>query len=72
MSKQLKGHTTKTELVYKSLVHATVENKLVPVTRLITQDIARELSVSEIPVREALKKSETTELIEVPPIRVQS
>ena len=44
-----------------------MENKLVPVTHLITQDIARGLSVSEIPVREALKKSETTELIEVRP-----
>jgi DNA-binding GntR family transcriptional regulator len=67
MLKPLHEHTTKTELVYKSLVDAIVANELVPGTRLIIQDIARQLSVSDIPVREALRKLEATGLIEVRP-----
>ena len=67
MLKPLQEHATKAELVYKYLVDAIVENELVPGTRLIIQDIARRLSVSEIPVREALSKLETTGLIEVRP-----
>jgi DNA-binding GntR family transcriptional regulator len=67
MLKPLQGHATKAELVYKYLVDAIVENELVPGTRLIIQDIARRLSVSEIPVREALSKLETTGLIEIRP-----
>ena len=67
MLKPLQEHATKADLVYKSLVDAIVGNELVPGTRLIIQDIARRLSVSEIPVREALKKLEATGLIEVRP-----
>ncbi len=67
MLKPLQEHATKAELVYKSLVDAIVENELLPGARLIIQDIARRLSVSEIPVREALKKLEATGLIEVRP-----
>jgi DNA-binding GntR family transcriptional regulator len=65
--KPLQEHSTKAELVYKYLVDAIVGNEIIPGTRLIIQDIARRLSVSEIPVREALKRLESTGLIEVRP-----
>jgi DNA-binding GntR family transcriptional regulator len=65
--KPLREHLTKAERVYKSLVDSIVGNELAPGVRLIIQDIARQLSVSEIPVREALKRLESTGLIEVRP-----
>jgi DNA-binding GntR family transcriptional regulator len=56
--------STKTELVYQSLFDAIIGNKLKPGTRLIVKEIAEQLSVSDIPVREALKMLEATGLIE--------
>lgn len=67
MLKLVKQFSTKTELVYHSLVDAIIENRLTPGTRLIVKDIAEQLSVSDIPVREALKMMEATGLIETRP-----
>ena len=62
--KLVKQFSTKAELVYHSLVDAIIENRLTPGTRLIVKDIAEQLSVSDIPVREALIMLESTGLIE--------
>lgn len=67
MLKPLREYSTKADLVYKTLVEAITTNKLPPGTRLIVKDIAEQLSVSDIPVREALKILESTGLIETKP-----
>jgi DNA-binding GntR family transcriptional regulator len=67
MIELIQKHSTKTELVYRSLVDAIVGNKILPGTRLIVKDIAQQLSVSQIPVREALRRLESTSLIEMKP-----
>ncbi len=67
MLKLAKQFSTKAELVYQSLVDAIVANRLTPGTRLIVKEIADQLSVSDIPVREALKMLEATGLIETKP-----
>ena len=67
MLKLVKAHATKADLVYQSLVEAIITNKLPPGTRLIVKDIAEQLSVSDIPVREALRMMEVTGLIETTP-----
>jgi DNA-binding GntR family transcriptional regulator len=60
-------YSTKAALVYKTLLDAIVERKLTPGTRLIVREIADQLSVSDIPVREALKLLEATGLIQTRP-----
>lgn len=67
MLKVVKQFSTKAELVYQTLLEAIIGNKLVPGTRLIVKEIANQLSVSDIPVREALKMLEATGLIETKP-----
>ena len=59
-----KQFSTKAELVYQSLVDAIIGNILPPGTRLVVKEVAELLSVSDIPVREALKMLESTGLIE--------
>lgn len=63
----VKQYSTKAELVYQALVDAIIGNRLTPGTRLIVKEIAEQLSVSDIPVREALKMLEATGLIETKP-----
>jgi DNA-binding GntR family transcriptional regulator len=65
--KLVKEHSTKAGLVYQTLLSAILANELRPGTRLIVKDIADQLSVSDIPVREALKMLEATCLIETKP-----
>jgi len=65
--KLVREYSTKAELVYKTLMEAIVASKLTPGTRLIVREIADQLSVSDIPVREALKMLETTGLIQTQP-----
>ncbi|MDR3588104.1 MAG: GntR family transcriptional regulator [Negativicutes bacterium] len=67
MLKLVGQYSTKAELVYQALFDAIIANKLTPGTRLIVKDIAEQLSVSDIPVREALKMLEATGLIETKP-----
>lgn len=63
----VKQYSTKAELVYQSIVDAIVGNRLTPGTRLIVKEIAEQMSVSDIPVREAIKMLEATGLIETKP-----
>jgi DNA-binding GntR family transcriptional regulator len=65
--KLVKQFSTKTELVYQTLLEAILANELRPGTRLIVKEVAEQLQVSEIPVREALKLLEGTGLIETTP-----
>jgi DNA-binding GntR family transcriptional regulator len=65
--KLVREYSTKAELVYKTLLDAIVASKLTPGTRLIVREIADQLSVSDIPVREALKMLEATGLIQTRP-----
>ena len=67
MLKLLKQYSTKAELVYNAIFDAIIENKLTPGSRLIVKEIAEQLSVSDIPVREALKMLEATGLIVTKP-----
>lgn len=67
MLELLNKYSTKAELVYKKLIDAIVGNELTPGTRLIVKEIANKFSVSDIPVREALKMLEATGLIETKP-----
>ncbi|PYQ24738.1 MAG: GntR family transcriptional regulator [Acidobacteria bacterium] len=48
-------HRTKQEFVYRTLRDAIIRCELPPGDRLVIDDLARQLSVSAIPVREALQ-----------------
>ncbi|MGE5542255.1 MAG: GntR family transcriptional regulator, partial [Bacillota bacterium] len=60
-------HKTKSGIVYESLKSAIVGGDLAPGTRIIIRDVANELNVSEIPVREALRRLEADGLIKCTP-----
>ncbi|HET8644243.1 MAG TPA: GntR family transcriptional regulator, partial [Vicinamibacteria bacterium] len=49
----LPRHRTKRELVYQTLRDAIMRCELAPGRRLLIDDLARQLEVSAIPVREA-------------------
>ena len=55
------------ETAYAVLREAIVTNALAPGTRLRADDLAKRLGVSKTPVREALRKLQTEELIAVQP-----
>jgi len=48
-------HRTKQEFVYRTLRDAIIRCELPPGERLVIDDLARQLAVSAIPVREALQ-----------------
>ena len=48
-------HRTKQEFVYRTLRAAIIRCELPPGERLVIDDLARQLAVSAIPVREALQ-----------------
>jgi DNA-binding GntR family transcriptional regulator len=54
--KDERGPRTKQQFVYQSLRDAIMHCELMPGQRITTEDIARRLSVSLIPVREALQQ----------------
>ncbi len=49
---------SKTELVYAALHNAILQSELKPGSRLVIDDLALELGVSQIPVREAMRQLE--------------
>lgn len=55
---------TKQELVYRTLREAIMSCRLAPGQRLVIEEIARQLSVSPIPVREALQLLQSERLVE--------
>ncbi|MGE5485308.1 MAG: GntR family transcriptional regulator [Ignavibacteriales bacterium] len=60
-------HKTKSGIVYESLKSAIVGGDLLPGTRIIIHGVANALKVSEIPVREALRKLEADGLVKCTP-----
>jgi DNA-binding GntR family transcriptional regulator len=60
-------HRTKQELAYATLRQAIMKCELQPGERLVIDDLARRLSVSAIPVREALQLLQSEGLVVVVP-----
>jgi DNA-binding GntR family transcriptional regulator len=60
-------HRTKQEFVYRTLRDAILTCELAPDQRLVIDDIARRLSVSTIPVREALQMLQSEGLVTMVP-----
>jgi DNA-binding GntR family transcriptional regulator len=60
-------HRTKQEFVYSTLRQAIMKCELQPAERLVIDDLARRLSVSAIPVREALQTLQSEGLVVVVP-----
>ena len=58
---------TKQEFVYHTLLDAIIRCEVKPGTRLVIEDIAQRLSVSPIPVREALQLLQSERLVESVP-----
>jgi DNA-binding GntR family transcriptional regulator len=57
-------HRTKRELVYQTLRDAIMRCELAPGRRLLIDDLARQLEVSAIPVREALQLLQSEGLVD--------
>lgn len=57
------GHRTKQEFVYRTLRDAIMRCTLVPGQRLVIDDLAKQLEVSAIPVREALQLLQSEGLV---------
>ena len=62
--KPLKAQTLK-DTVYQELFQAIVSGRLEPGTRLVLENVAQQLGVSIMPVREAIRKLEAGELVTV-------
>ena len=60
-------YQTKQKMVYHTLRHAIMHCKLAPGQRLVIEDIAQQLNVSPIPVREALQLLQSEGLTENTP-----
>jgi DNA-binding GntR family transcriptional regulator len=60
-------YQTKQDLVYQTLREAIMHCALAPGQRLVIEEIARELAVSPIPVREALQQLQSEGLVETVP-----
>jgi DNA-binding GntR family transcriptional regulator len=60
----LPRHRTKRELVYQTLRDAIMRCELAPGRRLLIDDLARQLDVSAIPVREALQLLQSEGLVD--------
>jgi DNA-binding GntR family transcriptional regulator len=58
---------TAAETAYVVLREAIMANTLLPGARLLADDLARQLGVSKTPVREALRKLQAEDLIEIGP-----
>lgn len=65
--RQIKSFRSKNELVYASLHHAIIEGELQPGARLIIDELASQLGVSQIPVREALRQLEADGFVIIEP-----
>jgi DNA-binding GntR family transcriptional regulator len=58
---------TKQEYVYRSLRDAILRCELAPGQRIVIDDVARQLSVSAIPIREALQMLQSEGLVTIAP-----
>lgn len=59
----------RSEFVYRSLLDAIREGRIMPGERIREEDVAKTLSVSRTPVREALQLLQTRRLVEMAPGR---
>lgn len=59
-----KNYSTKTELVYEHLKENIINGLIEQGEKIVAREVARQLGVSDIPVREALKKLESEGLVE--------
>lgn len=64
---QTGGHSTKTDSAYAALREAIYSGLLAPGQHVVIQRVARELGMSSIPVREALRRLERDGLISITP-----
>lgn len=60
-------YQTKQEMVYHTLRNAIMRGQLAPGQRLVIEEIAQQLAVSPIPVREALHLLQSERLVETTP-----
>jgi len=58
---------TKSQAVYENLRRDIVDGKLKPGQKIIVSDLSREFGLSEIPIREAVRKLESEGLIQLTP-----
>jgi DNA-binding GntR family transcriptional regulator len=65
LTKRFANVGTAAEIAYAVLREAILSNILTPGTRLRAVDLAKQLSVSKTPVREALRKLQAEDLVEV-------
>lgn len=55
------------ELVYKELEHAIVTARIKPGERLVTEELARQMGISRIPIREAIGRLEARNFLKIQP-----
>ena len=65
--KRLSGFKTKTEVVYNFLKKNILDGRYPPGEKIVISAIARQLDVSYIPIREAIKRLQTEGLLDVTP-----
>ncbi len=65
--RSIKSFRSKNELVYDSLRTAIIHGELAPRKRLVIDELASELGVSQIPVREALRQLEADGFVTIEP-----
>lgn len=60
-------HATKEEVVYQALKAAIVDGRLMPGTHLVVSEVASAMEASAIPVRDALRRLSSEELVDLRP-----
>lgn len=65
--RQIEGFRSKKELVYETLRQEILDGSLPPSTRLVIDDLAAQLGVSQIPVREALQQLQADGYVVIQP-----
>ena len=66
-SNRLSGFKTKTEVVYDFLKKNILNGRYRPGEKIVISVIARRLDVSDIPIREAIKRLQTEGLLDITP-----
>ena len=66
-TKRLSGFKTKTEVVYDFLKKNILNGRYQPGEKIVISVIARQLDVSDIPIREAIKRLQTEGLLDITP-----
>ena len=65
--KRLSGFKTKTEVVYEFLKKNILRGRYRPGAKIVISDISRQLDVSDIPIREAIKRLQTEGFLDITP-----